>query len=50
MLADLMTGALKGIEFHFIVQNPTTGKREPVKIGADAGAQLTKQIADGIRA
>lgn len=44
MIADLITGPLKGKEFRFHQTDPATGKRTVQVVGADAGAKLIDAV------
>lgn len=44
MIADLITGPLKGKEFRFHQTDPATGKRSVQVVGADAGEKLMDAI------
>lgn len=44
MIADLITGPLKGKEFRFHQTDPATGKRTVQVVAADAGAKLVDSI------
>lgn len=44
MIADLISGPLKGIEFRFHQTDPTTGKRSVQVISAEAGEQLKAAV------
>ena len=44
MIADLISGPLKGAEFRFHQTDPTTGKRSVQVISAEAGEQLKAAI------
>lgn len=46
MLADLITGPLAGIAFHFHQTDPATGARKAQLVAADAG----RKLADVVRA
>lgn len=44
MIADLITGPLKGKEFRFHQTDPATGKRTVQVVSADAGSKLVDAI------
>ncbi len=44
MMADLISGPLKGEEFHFHQTDPATGKRSVQTVSADAGEKLKAVI------
>ncbi len=44
MIADLISGPLKGIEFHFHQTDPATGKRTVQTVAADAGEKLKAAV------
>ncbi len=44
MIADLISGPLKGVEFNFHQTDPRTGKRTAQKIDADAGEKLKAAV------
>jgi cytolysin-activating lysine-acyltransferase len=45
MIADLITGPLKGQEFRFHQTDPQTGKRAVQMVAADAGEKLKEAVA-----
>jgi cytolysin-activating lysine-acyltransferase len=45
MIADLITGPLKGKEFRFHQTDPQTGKRTVQTVAADAGDKLKEAVA-----
>lgn len=44
MIADLISGPLKGVEFNFHQTDPSTGKRHVQTIDADAGEKLKAAV------
>jgi len=46
MIADLVSGPLRGQEFRFHQTDPNTGKRTVQVVAADAGEKLRARIAD----
>lgn len=44
MIADLISGPLKGVEFNFHQTDPTTGKRQVQTIDPDAGEKLKAAV------
>lgn len=44
MIADLISGPLKGVEFRFHQTDPATGKRQVQTVAANAGEQLRAAI------
>jgi cytolysin-activating lysine-acyltransferase len=44
MIADLISGPLKGVEFHFHQTDPSTGERKVQTVAADAGEKLKAAI------
>ena len=44
MIADLISGPLRGREFRFHQTDPQTGKRSVQTVGADAGEKLKEAI------
>lgn len=44
MIADLVTGPLKGLQFHFHQTDPKTGKRTVQTVAADAGNKLRAAV------
>lgn len=49
MIADLISGPLKGKEFHFHQTDPKTGKRSVQTVAADAGDKLKAAIEAAIK-
>lgn len=49
MIADLISGPLRGKEFRFHQTDPKTGKRAVQLVGADAGEQLLTAVAAAAR-
>lgn len=50
MLADLISGPLKGKEFRFHQTDPVTGRRTVQTVGADAGDKLKEAIEAAVPA
>ena len=50
MIADLITGPLKGKEFRFHQTDPANGKRTVQVVGADAGVKLMNAIETAAKA
>lgn len=44
MIADLISGPLKGTEFHFHQTDPATGRRKVQTVSADAGEKLKAAV------
>lgn len=49
MIADLISGPLKGREFRFHQTDPATGKRTVQTVSADAGEKLAAGIKDAMQ-
>ena len=49
MIADLITGPLKGQEFRFHQTDPATGKRSVQVVSADAGDRLRQAVEEAAR-
>ena len=50
MIADLISGPLRGQEFRFHLTDPATGRRTVQTIGADAGERLKEPIEAAVAA
>lgn len=46
MIADLISGPLRGKAFHFHQTDPATGKRSAREVPADAGDRLSEAVED----
>lgn len=49
MIADLISGPLKGQEFRFHLTDPQTGERAVKVVAADAGEQLRHSIEEAVK-